>query len=77
MKTKSQIEIVGATVLISIGTDRVFLDTNLPCPYPACISTDPLNLGFDVTKGKGIQYVKDNFGIEPKVIDTVSRSNRE
>lgn len=67
-----QIEVDSATVLLQRnGTDIVFLKTSLPCPFPEeAISSQPsLQMKFDTTQGTGIKYVKDNFGIEPEVID--------
>lgn len=58
------------TVLTTHGTDLVVVDTTLPTPYPPEVSDQPLSLKFDVTKGRGVDYVKDNFHIEPEVIDT-------
>lgn len=66
---KMEFEILKVTIVINEGTDKVLVKTSLPCPYPPCITTDPLMMSFDITKGKGIDYVRKNFGIEPEVIN--------
>jgi len=67
--TSIRLEITKVKVLITNGTDKVLIKTTLPPPYPPCISDGPLTISFDVTKGKGIQYVKDNFQLEPEVVE--------
>jgi len=57
------------SVLISHGTDTVFIHTTCPCPFPPSVSEDPMTMKFEVQKGKGIQYVRDVFDVEPEVID--------
>jgi hypothetical protein len=63
-----QITIKSATVVMSAGTDLVILETDLPpAVWPFEHQPSPR---FEVAKGFGEQYVKDNFGLEPEVIDT-------
>ena len=50
------------------GCDKVRLHTDLPSPSPPTISSQPLVMTFDVQQGKGVQYVKENFGIDAEVI---------
>jgi hypothetical protein len=51
------------------GTDEVRIETDLPLGvYP--YKDYPQALKFEVTRGMGIKYVKDNFGIEPEVLRT-------
>lgn len=78
MKTAQQtwgmtmnIEIRKIVVMLTDATDKVFIYTDIPCPFvPAAIpSQPPLTMGFDATYDKGIEYVKTNFGIEPEVIN--------
>lgn len=65
-----KVEIKTATVIRQRTTmDLVVIDTDLPSPVVAEISTAPLSLLFYVTTGKGVEYVRDQFGLEPKVID--------
>jgi len=58
------------TVLLTTGTDKVIMHTTLPCPYPPGVSEQPLSLVFDVVSDHGVEYVHNNFGIEPTVIST-------
>ena len=64
--------IKSATVLqTKTGPDKVFLETDLPCPYviEAMPNQQPLSMSFDCTAGTGESYVFQNFGIFAKVID--------
>lgn len=60
-----------AEVLLTRGSDKVQLHTDLPCPFvkEALPSQQPLVISFDATYNTGVQYCKDNFGIDPEVID--------
>lgn len=60
-----------ATVLLTDATDKVFIYTDMPCPYVVAFlpSQEPLILNFDCTYDTGIEYVKTNFKIEPEVVD--------
>jgi hypothetical protein len=64
-------EIKSITVLLTHGTDRVFVKTSLPCPFVLKYSPEqpPLQLDFDATYDTGIAYVRKVFGIEPEVIN--------
>lgn len=42
-------------------TDKVSIHTTLPSSFPVGVGNDYLIMDFDVQKGKGIQYVKNNF----------------
>ena len=64
-----KINITKIVVLITNGTDHVSLHTDMPSPYPPEVSTQPLIIDFQTTKGKGIEYVLEHFGIKPEVID--------
>lgn len=67
---KIELNVFRVLVLIRGGhTDEVFIDTNLPGSFPKEVDKANLTLRFEVQKGKGIQYVRDNFGIEPEVLD--------
>jgi len=63
--------ITKATVLTGIGTDKVYLQTDLPGSYT--IYSEPLWLSFDATKGTGQAYVRKHFNIEPTIIDRSSK----
>jgi len=60
--------------MLTNSTDRITIHTDLPSPYPAEITTDDLMIDFQTTKGKGVEYVRKHFGIEPEIIDTVAKS---
>lgn len=64
------INVKKATVLLTDTSDKVFLYTDLPCPYVVVFmrSQEPLTLQFDCTYDKGIEYVRNNFKIEPEVV---------
>jgi hypothetical protein len=60
--------ITHATVLRkSGGADVVFIFTEHPSPMPS-VSDQPLSFKFEVTVGEGVNYVKNNFNIEPEMI---------
>ena len=66
-----QINITNITILTGrSGTDQVVLHTDLPSPYPAEVSDQPLTLDFNVAADKGLEYVQKNFPDVPtEVID--------
>lgn len=68
MKT-FMLEVKKAMVLLTEGTDRISLYTELPCPYAVAFlpSQQPLTVTFDATYDTGIEYIRKNFGIEPEV----------
>lgn len=70
------IHIKKIVVLITDGTDKVSIHTNMPSPYPPEVSNQDLMIDFDTKKGIGVDYVREHFGIEPEVIDVASRSIR-
>jgi hypothetical protein len=59
--------ITRATVLLTDGTDTVYLHTDKPSALPK-ISNDALSLMFQAQQNTGAQYVRDNFHIEPAII---------
>ena len=66
------LKILKATVIQRrLGTDIVYLDTNLPdCIVPP---DGNLDLMFHCAKGAGVEYVKKYFpGIEIKIVDTTT-----
>lgn len=61
--------ILSATVLVQRGgADLIQLKTDLPPGMPL-IDESPLMLTCQVRRGDGVEYVRKNFGINPKVID--------
>ena len=59
--------ITKITVLEHSGMDQVRIETTLPYGvYP--YKDHPQVLKMDVSKGMGVQYVRDNFGFEPEVL---------
>lgn len=64
------LRIVGASVLVGDGCDKITLKTDLPCPFPpAFIRSQPsLDVCFSASKGTGIDYVREHFRIDPLVI---------
>lgn len=63
------VEIVSALVLLTDGTDIIYLRTKLPCSFvkEALPSQQELSLQFSATYDTGIDYVRNNLGIEPEV----------
>ena len=64
-----EISVNEASVLLTSGPDVVRIKTSLPCPFvKEFIPSQPnLELRFECSHDTGIQYVKDNFNIEPMV----------
>lgn len=52
------------------NADRIYIKFEGPAPFPAWPDEGP-SLQMDVAQGSGVKYVRDVFGCEPKVIDTV------
>jgi hypothetical protein len=68
------VEIISATILTNgSGTDKVVLKTNKPYPvYPFEKSDMTLTLNFDVAKGKGVEYVSNNFQLDSNNITIIN-----
>lgn len=66
------LSITKAMVIVNSGADEVCLETTAPSPYAEAFDPKqhPLTVTFKATKGTGADYVRENFGIEPEVIDT-------
>lgn len=62
-----KLNIIKATVLSGQGTDKLILELDLPSTIP-CFPTDPCTMKLDLTKGYGVEYCKEHFGIEPIVL---------
>lgn len=67
-----QIKILSARVLLTEGCDHISLQTEYPCPYVLAFlpSQPPLALDFEATRDTGADYVREQFGIEPEIVDT-------
>ena len=64
--------IKSVTVLLTHGTDLVTIDLIQELPSPIFpFNEGKFNLTFHAAKGTGEDYVRKNFGIEPKVVNTV------
>jgi hypothetical protein len=72
------INISKITVQLTNATDKVYVKTDLPCPFvkDAIPSQPPLDFYFDTTRDTGIEYVKKVFGIEPEIINSRYSPNR-
>lgn len=57
-----------ATVLVGMGADIVMLTTDLPSSF-VCYPNEKLHLKFEATNGAGADYVRENFQIEPEIIE--------
>lgn len=68
------VDITGATVLLTYGTDEVRLHTNKPSPFPPSVSSENLSLRFEAASGSGVDYCRRHFRILPRVIDTRAKS---
>ena len=44
-----------------MGTDEIELYIDLPSPFPIGVGNDRLIMNFDIQKGKGLAYAKNNF----------------
>ncbi len=60
--------IIKATIILRQATVRIFLETNLPCPFTREGQPDQRNLTlqFDATYDTGEKYVRTNF---PQIIN--------
>ena len=61
--------VVKITVVENSGTDCVIIETDLPSSMP--FWGEPLMFKFPAEHGTGAQYVRDNFHIEPDVIERI------
>lgn len=57
----------------TLGTDEIHLETDLPSPFPASVSEEPLSLKAHVRAGGGVDYVRKHFpGIPAETLDMAS-----
>ena len=62
-----KIEITEVTVLTGHGADHIMCQTDLPeatWPYEGKMCMD-----FTAAAGRGVEYVRKHFGVEPKIIN--------
>jgi hypothetical protein len=66
------IDIKSIDILIRrAGTDKVFVYTSLPSPFPLEVSVASLILSFDVMHGGGTEYVRKHFpGVPMNILPT-------
>jgi len=64
------IKVSKITILTRPGnTDYISIFTTLPSSFPPGISNDNLIISFEAQKGTGVDYVKNNFNIEPEILN--------
>lgn len=66
MGLELNINITKATVVLTEGTDNVYLHTDLPEPF---MYEGNCRFAFSVTHNKGVDYVRTHFGIEPEIVN--------
>lgn len=66
---KYPINIKKIVVMLTDGTDRVSIYTDLPSPYPAEVSTRDLIIEFQTTINTGVDYIREHFDCEPKILN--------
>jgi len=55
-------DIKKVTIMTDLsGADKISIHTDLPSPLPIGVGNDYLIVDFEVEKGKGIIYAKQNF----------------
>jgi len=62
--------IIKVTVTQTLGPDRIKIYTNLPLPWPDSLPVEEASFVIDVLRGTGAQYVRDNFEVEPEILNT-------
>ncbi len=61
------LEIVNIEILLTDSTDKVFVYTDMSSPFPNWLLDYELKMSFECARNYGVQYVRENFNIEPKV----------
>ncbi len=65
-------------LIMKFGTDIIFMTTDMPSPFPKGISNNTLVLKFESEKGKGVEYILNNFkGIPTTLINTENGEREE
>ena len=67
----NSIKIVSVEVLLTHAMDIVIIKTNLPCSFTKeFLPSQPFtNMRFEATRDQGVNYCREHFSIEPKVIN--------
>ena len=74
IKMKLNLDVDKIDVLLTNGTDKITIYlNNCTCPFPAMPDCN-CNLNFECYRDLGEQYVINNFGIKPNIIN--SRINK-
>jgi hypothetical protein len=67
---KHSFEIIDVVVLKTTGTDKIVVKYVGPPQYPNWLPDESPSFSMETAKDQGVEYAKNMFGIEPKVIDT-------
>lgn len=57
-------------VLLTDSSDKVFVYTDMSSPFPNWLPNYEMKMNFECARNYGIQYVHENFKINPEVINT-------
>ena len=68
MKNSIPFPIKKVTVLLTYGTDQITLTLDGPTPFPEM--KYELQARIEARQGYGAQWVRENLGVEPKIIET-------
>lgn len=66
---RSSIYIKKIVVMLTNGTDRVSIYTDLPNPYPSEVSDEDLVIDFRTKINSGVDYVREHFDYEPEMLN--------
>ena len=61
------IKIEKIDVLLTNGGDEIIIYTYMPSTFPDWLPNSIMSMSIKCAKNYGVQYVKDNFDIEPNV----------
>ena len=64
----SEIIITKIEVLLTDSSDKVFVYTDMNSPFPNWLPDYELKMSFECARNYGIQYVYENFKINPKLL---------
>lgn len=56
-------------VQLTDSTDRVYVYTSMPTPFPYMEDIE-MNMSFECAHDFGEQYVRENFGVTPEIVNT-------
>lgn len=64
-------KITKIEILINaVGTDKVFIHTNLPPTFPEIVDMRNMQMSIDLQHGTAINYIKKHFGNNPEFPST-------